>query len=267
MSLNVQLYPDANSPAWLPQSNVAYNNGDLCYNSGAGGIILPAGQQASQGSEAADQILFASKFAGIIVSGASAAQTLANSNTPLTIDQGQRVWLCSCPSQTWNHGDLVGIYSTGSLPPDPQQVDACGGNPTRAIGRVFGYYPNAVTQVQVVFDARNFVDVGGSGTRALTLLTTNGAIAPHTIANYVITKAGVLAMTLAAPTAGTDDGLIITITSDTANAHTVTATGLFGTGTSSVNLATFAAQLGSGFAIMAYNAKWLVLYSVGITFS
>jgi hypothetical protein len=100
-----------------------------------------------------------------------------------------------------------------------------------------------------------------------TALTTNGAIAPHTAATYVITKAGVLADTLAAPTAGTDDGLEIVITSGTANAHTLTATGLLNTGSASVNVATFAAFAGAGITLMAYNGKWNVVASVGITFS
>jgi hypothetical protein len=98
-------------------------------------------------------------------------------------------------------------------------------------------------------------------------LAVNGAIPPHTAATYVITKAGVLADTLAAPTAGTDDGLEIVITSNTANAHTITATGLFQCGTASVNLATFAANAGAGLTLMAYQGKWNVLASVGITFS
>jgi hypothetical protein len=101
-----------------------------------------------------------------------------------------------------------------------------------------------------------------------TALTTNGAIAPGTPATYVITKAGVLADTLAAPVATTDDGKIITITSATANAHTLTATGLLQTGAgANANLATFAAQPGAGLTLMAYQAKWYVLASVGITFS
>ncbi len=97
-------------------------------------------------------------------------------------------------------------------------------------------------------------------------LTTNGAIFVGT-GNYVITKAGVFAGTLAAPTAGIQDGTIIVITSGTANAHTLTATGLLGTGTVSVNVATFAASLGSGLTLQAFQGKWLVLASVGISFS
>ena len=107
----------------------------------------------------------------------------------------------------------------------------------------------------------------GPMTLALTALTTNGAIGPHTSAHYIITKAGVLADTLGAPTATTDDGLVIDIVSGTTYAHTVTATGLFGTGTAAVNVATFAAYAGAGLRIMAYQGKWLVLSSVGVTFS
>lgn len=110
--------------------------------------------------------------------------------------------------------------------------------------------------------------VQSSGTiETLVALTTNGAINPNTAANYVITKAGVLADTLAAPTATTDDGKVILVTSNTANAHTITATGLLQTGSASVNVATFAAQAGAGVTLMAYQGKWNVLGSVGITFS
>ena len=93
------------------------------------------------------------------------------------------------------------------------------------------------------------------------------AISPNVSANYIVTKAGVDAMTLAAPTAGTDDGKTIVVSSGTANAHTLTATGLLQTGAAAVNLATFAAHPGAGVTLRAYNALWQVLSSVGITFS
>lgn len=96
---------------------------------------------------------------------------------------------------------------------------------------------------------------------------TADALSPHLAHVYIVTKAGVDAMTLAAPTATTDDGIVITITSATANAHTLTATGLLQTGTANVNTATFAAQKGAGLSLMAYQAKWQVTSAVGITFS
>lgn len=102
-------------------------------------------------------------------------------------------------------------------------------------------------------------------------LTVNGAIPPHTAAVYAITKAGVLADTLAAPTAGApgvgDDGIVITITSDTANAHTLTATALLDTGSANAAVATFAAFKGAGLTLMAYNGRWKVLSQIGITFT
>lgn len=103
--------------------------------------------------------------------------------------------------------------------------------------------------------------------RGLSLLSASGAVNPHGSATYVVTKAGVAALTLAAPVATTEDGTEITFTSNTANAHTLTATGLFQCGTASVNLATFAAQAGAGLTIVAYQGKWNVIASVGITFS
>lgn len=111
-----------------------------------------------------------------------------------------------------------------------------------------------------------FIGPGGI-TYQLLPLAASGAVPATASANYVVTKAGVAALTLAAPTATTNDGMEISITSATANAHTLTATGLFQTGTASVNLATFAANAGAGLTLMAYQGKWQVVASVGITFS
>lgn len=110
--------------------------------------------------------------------------------------------------------------------------------------------------------------ISGPGlTPALVALTTNGAIPPHTTATYVITKGSLLGDTLAAPTATTDDGVHINVTSNTAYAHTITATGLLQTGTASVNVATFAAVAGATLELMAYQGKWNVMNSNQITFS
>lgn len=105
----------------------------------------------------------------------------------------------------------------------------------------------------------------------MTSYSVSGAIAipttPPGVENFiVITKAGVAAMTLAAPAAD-QNGLRLNISSMTAQAHTVTATGLLSTGTASVNVATFAAQKGSGVVLEAVNGLWNVISSVGITFS
>jgi hypothetical protein len=98
-------------------------------------------------------------------------------------------------------------------------------------------------------------------------LAASGAIDPHTAARYIITKAGLAAMTLAAPTAGADDGLAIEILSSTAFAHTITATGLLIDGAGHVNTATFPAAGGGTLDLMAFNGKWYVQNSQNITFA
>jgi hypothetical protein len=99
------------------------------------------------------------------------------------------------------------------------------------------------------------------------VLAASAAITPGLPATYMITVAGVGAFTLAAPTAGVMDGTVIQLVSTTANAHTLTATGLLRTGTASVNVATFAAQAGAGLTLVAYQGAYYVTASVGITFS
>lgn len=76
-----------------------------------------------------------------------------------------------------------------------------------------------------------------------------------------LTKAGVAAMTLADPTAGTDDGKELTIIALTANAHTVTiAGGLNGAG-AGADVGTFGGAVGDRVSVVAYNGKW---YSSGV---
>jgi hypothetical protein len=94
----------------------------------------------------------------------------------------------------------------------------------------------------------------------ITLADANGAIAlvPGTV---VITKTGSLAaMTLAAPTVA-QNGLLLTVTSATAFAHTITATALIDNGVTggSKTTATFAAFAGASITLMAYAGKWHVI--------
>lgn len=87
--------------------------------------------------------------------------------------------------------------------------------------------------------------------------------------SYLITKAGVAALTLAAPTAGVQDGMVIKVTSGTANAHTITATSLFYNGGSGVpyTTATFTAYAGAEIVLKAYNGYWYVVSTVNVTLS
>lgn len=76
-----------------------------------------------------------------------------------------------------------------------------------------------------------------------------------------VTKAGVCAMTLAAPVPGSqsangDDGKVLWIDSQTAQAHTLTiANGLRGVG-ASADVGTFGAAIGNGLGLYAYNGAW-----------
>lgn len=93
----------------------------------------------------------------------------------------------------------------------------------------------------------------------------DGAI---TIASGIvkITKAGVCALTLAAPTAA-DEGTRITIISMTDNAHTVTfPTDKLNDGTTGVNeLATFAAFAGASMTVVALGTAWYTESLVAVT--
>lgn len=108
---------------------------------------------------------------------------------------------------------------------------------------------------------------------SLTVLSGSAdAIPPHSAGLYQVNRAGVDAMTLAAPTAGDsasggDDGKEIHVFSTTAQAHTITATGLFQDGAGHVNTATFSANAGANIRLMAFNGKWIVLSLQGVTMS
>lgn len=93
----------------------------------------------------------------------------------------------------------------------------------------------------------------------------NGAIA-STSGVVMLTKAGVAAMTLAAPTTGTDDGKVLHIVAATANAHTVTQTTPgFGAGGGSLDVATFGGAIGDCMSIVAYGGKWYILNLINVT--
>ena len=93
----------------------------------------------------------------------------------------------------------------------------------------------------------------------------DGAIAlrSHTA---IITKGTAAAMTLAAPTATTHDGVIITVVSTTAAAHTVTATTVgFNAGDAASDVGTFGAAIGNCFSFVAYQGEWYVLTNTNVT--
>lgn len=85
----------------------------------------------------------------------------------------------------------------------------------------------------------------------------------------VVTKAGVCAMTLAAPLPVHDDGKTLVIDSHTAQAHTLTlAGGLRGAG-SGADVGTFGGAIGDGIVLYAYNGAWYPVpgTNVNVTFA
>jgi hypothetical protein len=101
----------------------------------------------------------------------------------------------------------------------------------------------------------------------VTAVTANGAVTPAP-GLHVITKAGVCAITLAAPSTD-QNGMTVNIVSTTAYAHTVTATGLLRNGgaSSPYDLATFSAYIGAGISLIAHGGYWYIHAARNITFS
>lgn len=84
-----------------------------------------------------------------------------------------------------------------------------------------------------------------------------------------ITKGTAAAITLAAPTATTDDGKVLVIDSTTAAAHTVTiANGLRGAG-AGADVGTFGAAIGNGVVLYAYQGAWYTVpgTNLNVTFA
>jgi len=90
-------------------------------------------------------------------------------------------------------------------------------------------------------------------------LVADGAI---TVKNGVVkiakTVAGVVAATLANPTAGTDDFKRLLIISNQAQLNTVTVTGGFGNGGGGEDVLTFSGAVGDNVELVAYGGFWYI---------
>ena len=112
-------------------------------------------------------------------------------------------------------------------------------------------YMNATPGLQT----KQIVSASGAGTISLTN-------------PFVIITAGAAAtLTLPAPAAGTQDGLILTIISTTAFAHTITSTFHLFNGSAANSTATFAAFAGASLTVQAYNGSWYVVGEQASTFT
>ena len=187
---------------------------------------------------------------------------------PATHQNGAIAWLALTPSETTVPGDNGFIWLTQIT-----EVGAC--TRTSQI-----YLPHIWPAKGIKRDCRatvpggtagmwvNYNELGDPAMGGVQLLATAGAI-PTQSGTYVITIASAGAFTLAAPTAGTQDGTVLTIYSSTAYAHTLTATGgtFYGGVVTNVTVYTFAAYAGSGITLMAYNGHWIVLGTVAGSFT
>jgi hypothetical protein len=107
-----------------------------------------------------------------------------------------------------------------------------------------------------------FLAVGALNYPAINLTGSADAISASAPGIYEVKTAGVDAMTLAAPPASAEGNIII-IVSDTANAHTITATTLLANGTALKTTATFPAFRGASITLRASNGVWQVLSQGG----
>lgn len=107
----------------------------------------------------------------------------------------------------------------------------------------------------------------------LTTIAANGALSVSSGNYALITKAGVIALTLAAPTAGVQDGMVIVIKANNgAFADTLTATALIQTGGSGspYTTATFgvtSAFNGASLTLQSYGGFWFVVASTNVAFT
>jgi hypothetical protein len=103
--------------------------------------------------------------------------------------------------------------------------------------------------------------LGSLNLPAIQLTGSADAINPSLPANYVIKTAGVDAMTIATPTVA-QEGNYFYISSDTANAHTLTAaSACFSNGTAATTVVTFKAFKGSNIVFVVRNLTYHVISS------
>lgn len=114
----------------------------------------------------------------------------------------------------------------------------------------------------VTIDGVLIKDTAVLGRTHVVAISADGAVTiPAYNVHYFFTKAGVAAMTIADPTAGTHDGVTLTFIATTANANTLSnaaGSGFFSSGGGTKDVATWGGAIGDGFTIIAYQGKWYI---------
>lgn len=126
----------------------------------------------------------------------------------------------------------------------------------------------------VVLDANKAIDVLTVGTLTVTGATVpafavasgDGAITAKSGVVF-ITKGSAAALTIADPTATTDDGKRLTVISTTAFAHTVSnaAGSGFNAGGAATDVGTYGGAKGDNFEFVAYQGKWYAVSLRNVT--
>lgn len=159
--------PDDLTQQWNWQAGDVIQIGDAMIDAfaagiGANGVARPASYLGSLGTETLDQANAAAAFIGFSQQAITAQESVSGVYPyPITV-RTQGVALVACPSQTFIHGQLMGIYSNGTAI-NPQMIDACGNVPGLALGGARVILPGigigavnwllATTQVVVVYSA------------------------------------------------------------------------------------------------------------------
>ena len=93
----------------------------------------------------------------------------------------------------------------------------------------------------------------------------NGAIAEKNALVTISKSADVAAMTLTAPTDGTDDGKVLTVISKTAKAHIITCASVGFNAKGSSGTVTFGGAVGDTAVFVAVGGNWYVKDKINVT--
>jgi hypothetical protein len=120
----------------------------------------------------------------------------------------------------------------------------------------------ATNAAGVTVDGVLIKDTAVYGRTPVLAISADGAVTiPAYNMHYFFTKAGVAAMTIADPTAGTHDGVTLTFVATAAQANTLSnaaGSGFWSSGGAGKDVATWGGAIGDGLTIIAYQGKWYV---------
>lgn len=114
--------------------------------------VKPAASQTDQGSEIANQRLFASNFAGLSAESRAATDTDADTDFPIITEEIVDI---DCASATWEVGDLVAIDEASSGTALENQKVVKTTDPTCAIGHCVKREASATTTVRVLLEGKH----------------------------------------------------------------------------------------------------------------